>query len=57
MKDMKNQGAQELGRKSAKVRFKGMTKKQISERMKEVSQARFTPKEKENHQTLDTETK
>lgn len=54
---MKNQGAQELGRKSAKVRFKGMTKKQISERMKEVSQARFTPKEKENHQTLDTETK
>lgn len=50
---MKNEGAVALGKKSAQVRFKGMTKKQISERMKEVSNARFTPKESESHQTLD----
>lgn len=53
MKDMKNEGAVALGRKSAKKRFAGMTKKQISERMKEVSKARFTPKESESYQTLD----
>jgi len=50
---MKNTAAQELGRKSAQSRFKGMTKKQISERMKEVSKARFVAKESQKEQTLD----